>query len=151
MSLDSTLGTESHTADADRILCECDLEILREFVTALEAEHAVEVESQPSVGLAMIPAEDSLERQRFYLGEALATECVVRVDGLLGYGLCLGDEPVRTYCMAVLDAMLHGGRPAPAEIKSFLAQQGAAVEGRQAAERALILQTHVDFKLMEEA
>jgi hypothetical protein len=47
----------------------------------------------------MIPAEDSLEAQKFYLGEALTTECEVAVDGHAGFGLCLGEEPVRCYCI----------------------------------------------------
>jgi alpha-D-ribose 1-methylphosphonate 5-triphosphate synthase subunit PhnG len=98
----------------------------------------------------MVSAEDSLEEQNFYLGEALSTECEVAVDGCSGFGLCLGDEPVRAYCIAVMDALLHGDRPAPAEVDAFLREQGEAVTRRDKAEYDLVLQTQVDFKLMEE-
>jgi phosphonate C-P lyase system protein PhnG len=134
----------------DYTLCECELQPLQQLVSHLEQSHSVTVRKAPSICLAMLPAEDSLEGQKFYLGEALATECEVAVDGLDGFGLCLGDEPVRAYSIAVIDALLHGGRPAPQEIESFLREQGETVARRDRDEYNLILQTQVDFKLMEE-
>jgi alpha-D-ribose 1-methylphosphonate 5-triphosphate synthase subunit PhnG len=113
--------------------------------------YPVSIRKQPSVCLTMIPAEDSLEQQQFYLGEALTTECEVMVDGHPGFGLCLGDEPVRAYSIAVVDALLHAGIPLPVEVEAFLAEQGQIVARRDQDEFDLILQTQVDFKLMEEA
>ena len=120
------------------------------MVEALESSYQVTVSRFPSVCLTMIAAEDSLEKQKFFLGEALTTECEVVVDDQPGYGLCLGDEPVRTYCMAVVDAFVHGGSTLPARIEEFLQQQQSVLERRQQEEFDLILQTQVDFKLMEE-
>ena len=136
--------------DPDYTLCECDLESLKQLVSQLERGHRVELRKSPSVCLAMIPAEDSLEKQRFYLGEALATECEVAVEGRPGYGLCLGEEPVRAYCLAVVDSLRHGGGPAPGEIDAFLVEHGRLVARRDQDEFDLILQTQVDFKLMEQ-
>jgi phosphonate C-P lyase system protein PhnG len=126
------------------------MEQLRELVVELEGVYPITVTRAPSVCLAMIPAEDSLEKQKFYLGEALTTECEVLVDQLPGYGLCLGDEPVRTYCMAVIDAFIHGGSSVPARVEAFLQRQQAVLAREEQEERDLILQTQVDFKLMEE-
>jgi len=134
----------------DYTLSECGLEALQAVVSNLEQTHSVTVRRTPSTCLTMIPAEDSLEQQRFFLGEALTTECEVSVDGLAGYGLCLGDEPLRAYCIAVIDALLHGGGPVPHEVEAFLADHGALVARRDQDEFDLILQTKVDFKLMEE-
>src|SRR5579871_6066112 len=91
---------------ADRVLCECALQPLQAFVQQLEPECAVAVIRHPAVVSLMIKAEDSVESQPFYLGEALVTECELQVDGQLGFGLCLGDEPVRSYCIAFIDALL---------------------------------------------
>jgi phosphonate C-P lyase system protein PhnG len=135
----------------DYIICECELPPLQQLISRLEQSHSVKVRKAPSVCLTMIPAEDSLEGQKFYLGEALTTECEVTVDGLDGFGLCLGDEPVRAYSIAVLDALLHGRQPVPQEIELFLREQGQTVARRDSDEFNLILQTQVDFKLMEEA
>ena len=135
----------------DYIVCECDLEPLQKLVSKLEQSHPVEIRKSPSACLTMIPAEDSLEQQKFYLGEALTTECEVVVDGHIGFGLCLGDEPVRAYCIAVVDALLQSGLQRPLEMDAFLREQGEAVARRDQDEFDLILQTQVDFKLMEEA
>jgi phosphonate C-P lyase system protein PhnG len=135
----------------DYTLCECDLQPLQALVSQVEQAYTVTVRRSPAVCLTMIPAEDSLEQQKFYLGEALTTECEVVVDGLPGFGLCLGDEPVRAYCIAVMDALLHADRPLPKAIEAFLREQGELVARRDQDEFDLILQTQVDFKLMEEA
>lgn len=141
--------TERAELDPDYIMCECDLEPLQQLVLRLEESHRVEVRKNPSVCLAMIPAEDSLEGQKFFLGEALSIECEVTVDEYHGFGLCLGDEPVRVYCIAVVDALLHGGGPAVPEIDAFLREQGEIVKRRDQDEYNMVLQTQVDFKLME--
>jgi alpha-D-ribose 1-methylphosphonate 5-triphosphate synthase subunit PhnG len=135
----------------DYTLCECELERLKHLVLQLEQMHAVEIRKHPSICLAMVPAEDSLEAQKFYLGEALTTECEVAVDGRAGFGICLGEEPLRAYCLAVVDALLHGEGAVDPAIEAFLLEQGRVVAKRDQDEFDLILQTQVDFKLMEEA
>ena len=147
----SSNGAVKAEFGSDYTLCECDLEPLQRLISELERSFAVAVRRSPSVCLTMIPAEDSLEQQKFYLGEALTTECEVVVDGLPGFGLCLGDEPVRAYCLAVVDALLHSGRPVPDAVQEFLRTQGEIVARRDQDEFDLILQSQVDFKLMEEA
>jgi phosphonate C-P lyase system protein PhnG len=136
--------------DNDYVLGECDLDALRSLVLDLEARHDIAIVKEPTVCLTMIRAEDSLDRQEFYLGEALTTDCEVTVDRQAGYGLCLGDEPVRGYCLAVLDALLHGGAPADPAVGRFIERQRELIATREAEEFNLILRTHVDFKLMEE-
>jgi alpha-D-ribose 1-methylphosphonate 5-triphosphate synthase subunit PhnG len=132
-------------------LCECAIEPLKALVTDLETTYQVNVKKSPSICLAMVPAQDSLEAQKFYLGEALATECEVEVDGHHGFGLCLGEEPARAYCLAVLDALIFGGATVPSNVQAFLREQERVVAKRDQDEFDLILQTQVDFKLMEEA
>ena len=75
----------------------------------------------------------------------------MRLMDWLASGLCLGDEPVRAYCVAVVDALLQADRAISPAIESFLCKQGSLVARRDKVEFDLILQTQVDFKLMEEA
>lgn len=135
--------------DADRILCECPLDLLQAQVQTLERQYAIEITRQPSACMTMLRAEDSLERQEFFLGEALTTECDVEVNGLPGFGVCLGDEPVRSYCLAVCDALLQNNLD-DAALQGFLDAQGVALVAREAGELNLALRTKVDFKLMED-
>ena len=135
---------------ADYIICECDLEPLEAFIKELEPQCAIQVVRHPAVGTTMIRAEDSVEGQPFYLGEALITECELNIDGQAGFGCCLGDEPVRSYCMAFLDALLLLSDPRRPRVEAFLSEQAAIIDGRVRAEHHHVQRTKVDFKLMEE-
>lgn len=140
----------SLTEEHDYTLCRCALPELQGFVELLEARHDVRILREPALCLTMIRAEDSLEGQEFFLGEALTTECEVVVDGVSGHGLVLGEEPVRAYCIAVVEALLRAGGPDASAIETFLAAQADAVAAAEKAECALILGSQVDFKLMEQ-
>jgi alpha-D-ribose 1-methylphosphonate 5-triphosphate synthase subunit PhnG len=131
----------------DYILCECALTDLETFVEGLEVGYTVEIARQPSLCTTMLRAEDSVEHQPFYLGEALTTECMLVVNGQTGYGLCLGDEPLRSYCIAFVDAVVQLG---DLRVEAFLAAQRAVIEARLKLEYNLIQKTKVDFKLMEQ-
>ncbi len=135
--------------DSDYVMCECPIESIKGFVEEIEKDYSIRVLKEPSVCLTMVRAEDSLEKQEFYLGEALTTECEVEVDGELGYGLCLGEEPVRGYCIAVLDAIIQSNIE-DSRLSDFLDTQRSVVERREKEEYARTLKTRVDFKLMEE-
>ena len=139
----------------DYILCECALDTLEAFVTELEPHHTVQLIRQPAVCMTMVRAEDSVEAQPFYLGEVLVTDCEVQVDGQAGYGLCMGDEPVRCYCMAVIDALLssddsRADDSRASQVRAFLEEQSVLIADRQRLEYNLIQRTKVDFKLMEQ-
>jgi alpha-D-ribose 1-methylphosphonate 5-triphosphate synthase subunit PhnG len=75
------------------------------------------------------------------------------VDGYPGYGVCLGEEPVRGYCLAVVDALMQhdtARNGSHQEISAFLAHHQQRIAEREQREFNLILQSQVDFKLMEE-
>jgi len=141
---------DNNRYDNDTVLCECELPALQRFVEELETRHEVKLVKAPGICLTMVRAEDSLEKQEFFLGEALTSECEVAVDGLPGYGLCLGEEPVRAYCLAVCDALLQGGREVPAALADFVAAEREKLSVRETEEFNHILRTQVDFKLMEQ-
>jgi alpha-D-ribose 1-methylphosphonate 5-triphosphate synthase subunit PhnG len=136
--------------DNDTVLSECDLAALQRFVEHLETQHDVKLIKQPGICLTMVRAEDSLEKQEFFLGEALTTECEVSVDGVPGYGLCLGEEPIRGYCIAVCDALLHGDGSIPNALTTFLDEHRTILATRELEEFNHILRSQVDFKLMEQ-
>lgn len=134
----------------DFVLCECELEPLEKFVESLESSFDIQIARMPAICMTMIQAEDSVEFQPFYLGEALTTECEVIVNGQKGYGICLGDEPLRTYCMAFIDAImqLEGFDKNP--VNTFLNEQALLIETANNIENTFIQRTKVDFKLMEQ-
>jgi alpha-D-ribose 1-methylphosphonate 5-triphosphate synthase subunit PhnG len=134
----------------DYILCECELDALRQFADQLIARESVDLVKPPAICLTMIRAEDSVEQQEFYLGEALTTDCEVAIDGQVGYGICVGDEPDRAYYMAVIDALIAGKSPKLGQIEAFLEHQLSLIRHAEQVEFGQILRTKVDFKLMEQ-
>ena len=135
----------------DKVLVECDLTALKAFVTQIEPNYSIKVLREPSICLTMVRAEDSVEKQEFYLGEALTTECEVAVNNTTGYGICLGDEPERAYCIAVIDAILQDKSLYNESVRDFLTEQERLVQANELEEFNQIMRTKVDFKLMDEA
>ena len=123
----------------DYILCECPLEPLEAFVRELEPSYTVVIARPPALCTTMICAEDSVELQPFYLGEALLTETTLALNGQTGHGLCLGDEPVRSYCIAFIDAALLLGGAQASRIQGFLGEQGALLEAAARTGRPILL------------
>jgi phosphonate C-P lyase system protein PhnG len=136
--------------DIDYILCECDLDPLQQFIEKLEKNYDVKIVKEPSICLTMVKAEDSVEFQEFYLGEALTIECELIVNGKIGYGICLGDEPVRSYCIAFVEAVSQLNDYSITLINNFLKEQLAIIEYKNRLEYNQILRSKVDFKLMEQ-
>jgi phosphonate C-P lyase system protein PhnG len=137
----------NNITDQDYILCQCELEPLEAFVASLEESVKIVIVKMPAICMTMVQAEDSVDAQPFYLGEALTTECEVLINDIRGIGICLGDEPVRSYCIAFLDAYI---KVAPDKLTTFLAEQAASIAHQEQLENALIMRTKVDFKLMEQ-
>lgn len=135
----------------DKVLVECDLTVLKAFVSEIEPNYTIKVLREPSICLTMVRAQDSVEHQEFYLGEALTTECEVAVEHKTGYGVCLGDEPERAYCIAVIDAILNDSTLYNERVRDFLNQQEQLVLAKEQEEFNQIMRTKVDFKLMDEA
>lgn len=135
----------------DYTLCECSLENLTRFTTAISSPYSIRLIKAPSICLTMIRAEDSVEKQEFYLGEALTTDCEVAINDQIGYGICLGDEPERAYCMAIIEAIMALRDERLPQIEQFLAEQLAIIRQAQQTEFSHIMRTKVDFKLMEQA
>jgi alpha-D-ribose 1-methylphosphonate 5-triphosphate synthase subunit PhnG len=134
----------------DYILCECELAPLEDFVASLENGFEIKIARAPSTCMTMIQAEDSVEFQPFFLGEALTTECEVIVNGQRGYGICLGDEPVRSYCIAFIDAVTQLEGLDLGNVHTFLNEQAMLIENKAILEYNQIMRTKVDFKLMEQ-
>ncbi|MES2731002.1 MAG: phosphonate C-P lyase system protein PhnG [Bacteroidota bacterium] len=137
--------------DRDYILCECAIEPLQSFIEETFGNYLINLTKTPSIFLTMVRAEDSVEKQEFYLGEALTTDCEVEINGSVGYGICLGDEPERAYCMAIIDALFTSQDASLPTVEDFLASQWTAIQQREKMEFSQIMRTKVDFKLMEQS
>lgn len=140
---------ETILENLDQVLIESPLLEVQALVEGIERQRRVWLVREPEVCLTMLRAEDSLDAQEFFLGEALTTSCEVSVDGAAGFGMCLGEEPVRAYCVAVFDA-LREMQAIDQPLLDALARMSTRMEDRDRREFAQTLRTQVDFKLLEQ-
>jgi len=138
--------------DRDLVMCECGNDDFVQLITKLESNLSIEMVMAPKLAMTMVQAEDSIDFQPFYLGEVLISECQVLVDGQMGYGYCMGDNPQRVYCIAVVDALMHTeGHSMQKEVNAFLEIEQEKIKKKQVEEYNQVLKTKVDFKIMEQA
>lgn len=135
----------------DYISIEGDLNRIKSFVEYLEKKYEIKITKKPTIGLTMVKANDSVEYQEFYLGEVLITEAEVSVNDKVGVGICIGDEPIRCYCQAVIDAVVQLKDENYDKVDSFLKKETDFIINKEKEENYEILKTKVNFKLMEQS
>lgn len=133
-----------------RVLVEGDPLVLREIVGEVEREAgagAVEVLDEPHEELVMVQVRETAQGSLFYLGEALATSCRVRLGDAVGLGLLLGSDRCRAYELAVVDAAFAGeaGAARAQKWEARLAAEGERIAARERAEAQRAATTRVDF------
>ncbi len=87
-----------------------------------EAEQVEVIANQ--VGLVMLPMREPAQGTAFHLGEVLVASARLKLDGVEGYGACLGRDAKRALAIAVLDVALRSGIMTD-RLQSFLEEQAA--------------------------
>ena len=102
----------------------------------------------PDTGLVMMAVKDSFGVD-FYLGEILVTETTVVSRGLEGYAMVMGHEPDRSLIAASVDVVMRGGSEIiKKRIRRIISSQGKQIADIENRERALFMQTKVNFETM---
>ncbi len=137
-----------------RALVEGDPALARAIVCEIERgseRGAICVLDEPREELVMVQARETAQGSLFFLGEALATSCRVRLGDAVGLGLVLGSDRCRAYELAVVDAAFSGadGASRASRWDSELRAELARIEARDEREARRIAATKVDFSTME--
>jgi alpha-D-ribose 1-methylphosphonate 5-triphosphate synthase subunit PhnG len=85
-------------------------ERIKPFVESLLMEMTDLTVLSNRTGLVMIPYTESVNGERFHLGETLVAEARVRLGHHEGYGVCLGRDLEQALAIAILDAALQAGK-----------------------------------------
>lgn len=122
------------TAIAEKIKDKCEIRILK----------------QPQKTLVMVKVRESVKKSLFYLGEVLATECMVTVNGNKGASVLAGDDFQKCISAAVIDGFFNDQTQAHQEILNEI----RALDARQRKEREelnrQLRKSKVNFNVMGE-
>ena len=128
-----------------QVVAEGRLEKLKEITEKIVAEFQCKIIQHPSPGMVMVKHIDPIEKTPFYLGEAYVTQCEIEVEGKLGYGCVLGNEPERAIYGAIIDASLGNGMVVPQEVGLMLDDEAKCIRQRWSCESKHISKTKVNF------
>ena len=67
----------------------------------------IQILKQPQKTLVMVKVRESVKKSLFYLGEILAPECMVTVNGKKGASVMAGDDFDKCISAAVIDGFLN--------------------------------------------
>ena len=135
------------------ILSRASRDDIEEIAAPLKEESRIQIVKDPQKTLVMVKVRESVGRSLFYLGEVLAAECMVLVDGTKGFYVTAGDDFERVLNGAVIDGYLNHNRGH--EKERSVIEQIRRLDEKQKAERgwrnAQILKSKVNFNVMGES
>lgn len=113
--------------------------------------HEIQLVKPPQKTLVMVKARESVRQSLFYLGEVLAAECMVTVDGTRGVSVLAGDDFDKTTDAAVIDGYMNLTKETGC---SKMEEQLKALAKSQTRDRAKLnrelLKSKVNFNVMGE-
>lgn len=133
-----------------KILIDGNPELLKNISSQVEEIVSVQMERSPKTSLVMLKARDSVSMQPFYMGEVLVTECTVAILGQFGMGVIMGEEPERSYQIAVVDAAFNADLPITESWIPLLEQEEKNIQRRHLMESKMVSQSQVNFDTMED-
>jgi alpha-D-ribose 1-methylphosphonate 5-triphosphate synthase subunit PhnG len=104
----------------------------------------------PEKTMVLLRVREPVKRSRFYLGEVLASHCVVELGGVRGAAVLMGDDLEKTRDAAILDAAHSGDFPGFALVEGELLRLEEKRQRQLAQEAAEIRKTRVSFQSLED-
>jgi alpha-D-ribose 1-methylphosphonate 5-triphosphate synthase subunit PhnG len=134
------------------VLAHAPRELLERHAQAISGDAFARLRA-PEIGLTMVRARIGNQGDRFNLGDATVTRCVVRhrgVDGRLaaGVGYVMGRDEARAEWIARLDAMLQQQEHHDALMHDVIAPLAEETARRRLAAAALTASSRVDFETL---
>ncbi|EQK18757.1 phosphonate C-P lyase system protein PhnG [Clostridioides difficile P71] len=114
---------------------------------------SISIIKEPNLATVMVRANESVKNTTFNLGEILVTECSVKVDESLGYGIVSENNNKKAIYLAVIDAVLHSNNSKFDELKNYINksvyEENLRYEQEIIDEFSLINKTKVQFNTMD--
>lgn len=132
-----------------RILGKCEREALEKLAKPLMEKHSVKILREPAKTTVMIRMKETVAKADFYLGELLACEAMVELEGQKGFALMAGDDLDRVLYAAVLDAAIKRNDSCQQEIYCVLEEQEKKILAQEQLEIKMHQATKVKFETLD--
>lgn len=113
----------------------------------LEVAGDVEVLTGPRAATMLVEMTESVQEQRFYLGEVVVSQASVSVQGSRGDALVIGRDLERALAVAVCDAAADAGVLAE-EVAALVQRSESAAAAARRHESATVAATKVSFEVI---
>lgn len=130
------------------VLSRSPAEIIKRLAAPILERYPVKTIRQPGTTLVMIRMRETVAKTQFYLGELLASEAFVELDGQKGFALLQGDDTEKAMAAAVIDALLKTTLPEKADVLSKLEHQLQTLQEEDQRQIMLHQRTRVQFQTM---
>lgn len=131
------------------ILAKASAEDVAVLAEPIKAKAQIQVQKEPQKTLVMVKVRESIKNSLFYLGEVLATECMVTVNGVKGMSVIAGDQFDKAMNIAVIDGYLNGNANSADILEQIVALGVSQQQARQHMNRQ-IRKSKVNFNVMGE-
>ncbi|KPI46937.1 phosphonate metabolism protein PhnG [Clostridioides difficile] len=142
-----------YTVDSTKILINMDLGELEKIYSMIKDISSISIIKDPNLATVMVRANESVNNTTFNLGEILVTECSVKVDESLGYGIVAENDDKKVVYLATIDAVLHSNNTKFDELKNYINksvyEENLRYEQEIIDEFSLINKTKVQFNTMD--
>lgn len=132
-----------------RIMSKSPRASILELAEAVRSRHEIRIVKQPAKTLVMLKMRETVAGGEFYLGELLACEAMVELDGKRGFALTAGDDFDKVLAMAVIDSAFNAGTAETGELLEQLAVLGKRIALEERKEWGASLKSRVQFNTME--
>ena len=132
------------------VLVESDPSLAADLAALVEREVETVETVAPRQGLVMCDVRETARNSRFYLGEALMTECRVRIGDVEGLGVVLGGDGRLAHALAVVDAALSLPQPlaVAGELERRIEAASRELDRSRARAASQVMASRVSFDTM---
>lgn len=114
-----------------RVFAEGDFKVFEALAAFVLGQVNVKVVRELQTSLLTMSPVDSVEQVSSHPGRVLLTEAAVELEGVLGYGFTLGNQPLKALCFAVLEAAMEANHNMAPIIREALQNQAEALKEHQ--------------------
>ncbi len=123
------------------------VQAIAEQILAQHPAEAVSMISGPKLAMVQLRMQESVANSAFNAGEILVTEVRLELNGIFGFGMIIGDDPLHATALAVIDAALRNPAEPHADIHAAIATLTQQLRDQHTEQFAASASTKVDFDI----